>query len=570
MGIRLTNISFQDHLRDGPGEWIPLEKFAPLPCCLEWRLSRQYWDLHGATAFFGGKVPYAAVNDGCLSADTARLLTEIRPSKNPGRVRLLEVGGGSGLFAKLFLDELRSLSPTLYNATTYLWTDASPTMIQQAKANGIFADHARRVQTHLLPVPGLAGLGRKQQGGFDLIIANYVLDSLPATVLRLSRGFMEELEVRTTLPADLSPARLRGLTAREWKRRVDVSGGEDTELVELYPWFSLECRYRRVNRRRFAFGSLIPQPSEKAPAHWSHHEGIWTFLKEVMPLLRPGGGLLINDYGHFPMQQRGRIEASQHFGGSLANGINFDELSALPQIARGWQTTAPETDARQLISRWIGRRSDEFSAGAFRSIFDGARRNRVLNLLHEAQERADEDRAEDARWLFWQAHQMAPRSWHVLERWASFCIARLRDFQSGHDLAAEGLRLHPRNPTLWNLKGDALYELKRYPEAEVCYRRTLEINPREIRGRLNLAYVHLETGRCTEALTVLAEALALDHPGNFRDALMEKQRQVLARISQDARDARIQQLNRFRNLDAPNRPATVTTRRQVRVGSSDT
>src|SRR5262245_15214427 len=32
-----------DRLRDGPGQWIPLEDFVPLPNCLEWRLATEYW-----------------------------------------------------------------------------------------------------------------------------------------------------------------------------------------------------------------------------------------------------------------------------------------------------------------------------------------------------------------------------------------------------------------------------------------------------------------------------------------------------------------------------------------------
>jgi cytochrome c-type biogenesis protein CcmH/NrfG len=79
----------------------------------------------------------------------------------------------------------------------------------------------------------------------------------------------------------------------------------------------------------------------------------------------------------------------------------------------------------------------------------------------------------------------------------------------------------------------------------------MELNPREIRGRLNLAYVQLDTGRHKEALVALAEALGLDTQGDHREALLEKQKQVLVRMTIEARDAVAQQVNRFRNLDAP-------------------
>lgn len=551
-----TRSTLDERLHAGPGEWIALEDFAPLPRCLEWRLSRAFWNVRGPAAFFGGEVPYAAINDGRLSADAARLFAEICGGEPPRPLRVLEVGGGSGLFARFFLDELRLRSPALYAATTYVWTDASPAMVNSAAEFGVFAEHSGRVHAQVVPVPGLAALGAEAEAGFDLIIANYLLDNLPATLLRISNGVTEELEIRATLRADLPATRLGGHTAREWAERLRRGEALEAELVELYPMFSLECRHRPVDRRVFKFEKLIPESSPAAVLRWSHHEAAWTWLQEVLPHLRPGGGVLVNDYGHFPMKDEKRYDAFQHFGGSLANGLNLDELGRFPLMDGAWAVTAPETDSKQVQSRWIGHAGDQLSAGLFRLVFDGARRDRVMDLLTQAQAAADNGRVEEARWLFWQSRELAPRCWYVYERWALFCLAKLQDYPSALGLAETGLKLHPRHPLLWNAKGDACYELKQFAEAEACYRRTLEINPREIRGRLNLAYVFLETGRCAEVLKIIAEALALDPQGEYREAVLEKQRQVLLRLSLDARDALTQQLNRFRNLDAPgNAPA---------------
>lgn len=542
--------SLDERLRSGPGEWVPLEEFGPLPRSLEWRLARRFWDLRGPKAFFGGEVPYAVINDGRLSADAARLLVELRVGAKPGPVRILEVGGGSGLFAKLFLEELRVLSPAIYEATTYVWTDASPTMLKQAEAEGAFGEHAGHVRTHLLPLPGMAALGELAGEGFDLVIANYLLDNLPATLLRLSSGGIEELEVRTTLRADLAPARLGGRSPRERKERARANGEADAELVDLYPWFSLECRRRSVDRASFKYGAVIPA-EEGAPEFWTHHEMAWTWLKETMPLIRPGGGVLMSDYGHHPRRKPDRYNANQHFGGSMANGINFDELESLPRLEPDWQATAPETDSKHVQSRWMCRRGDALSTGLFRLIFDGQRRDRVSDLMEQARERAEDGRVEQARWLFYRAHRLAPRSWHLLEMWAAFCLGRLHDAVTARELIEKAIHLHPRHPMLWNIKGDTFYEQKNFTEAEACYRKAMELNPREIRGRLNLAYVQLDTGRYKEALVALAEALGLDTQGDHREALLEKQKQVLVRMTIEARDAVAQQVNRFRNLDAP-------------------
>lgn len=539
----------EERLRDGPGEWVPLEDFAPLPRCLEWRLSRQYWGLRGPAAFFGGEVPYVAINDGRLSADAARLLVEIRASA-PGPVRILEVGGGSGLFARLFLDELRILSPALYNQTSYVWTDATEEMVRRAAKDGIFDAHGERVRPRVLEVPGMASLIEDGSGPFDMVIANYLVDNLPATLLRLSENRLEELEVRASLRADLGATLLGGRTPQEWQQCVRPQVSLESDLLQLYPWLSIECRFRPVERASFAFCALIPEPAPGAPRYWPHHVAAWVWLREVLPLVAPGGGVLINDYGCFPLSKPDRPSPNQRFGGSLANGVNFDELNSFLHLEAEWQLAAPESDSRQLCSRWLTRRTDSLSAGVFRLIFDGSRRDQALDQITQACARADEGRYEEARWLFMSAFAHTPRCWHLLERWATFCLTRLKDPETAFELAEAGLKLNPHHPALWNIKGDAHYEKGNLTESEICFRRAVRIHPREVRGRLNLAYVFLDTGRLPEALAVLAEAMALDTQGECREALLEKQRQVLQRLAATARDAQIQQLNRFRNLDA--------------------
>lgn len=540
----------EDRLKSTPGEWVPLEEFGPLPRCLEWQLSRYYWEHQGPTAFFGGEVPYAVINDGRLSADAAKLLIELLKGSNTNSVRVLEIGGGSGLFAKLFLDEVRNLAPEVYQSITYNWSDASPTMVERAEREGLFSGHPGKVKCRVVAIPDMSALHSERDAGFDLIVVNYLLDNLPATLLRLSPYGMEELEVRTTLRGDLDRSRLGGITAFEWRERIRTKT-HLRELVDLYPWFSLECRYRKVERDSLPFAALIPQPTDGSTVLWSHHPIAWEWLRSAVGFLRPRGGILINDYGHFPSKRTHTSAAFQHFGGSLANGINFDELASFPKIAEDWKVTAPEQDSRQLYSRWISPQAEEFSAGVFRILFAGARRDQVLDLVTRAEDSVEQGLNEEARWLFWQAHANAPRCWYVLERWAAFCISRLKDPQSGLELAQIGLELHPLSPALWNIKGDALYELKQFSQAEECYLQAIAINPRETLGRLNMAYVLFETGRHARALLVLAEALAFDKKSDHREAILEKQRQVLQRISRENQEAVIQQANRFRNLGAP-------------------
>jgi hypothetical protein len=117
---------------------------------------------------------------------------------------------------------------------------------------------------------------------------------------------------------------------------------------------------------------------------WSHHEMAWVWLKEILPLIKVEGGVLLNDFGHLPSETTGSQMAARHYGGSLANGINLQELAAFPSIEPGWQVAAPETDSNQLTSRWICRHQNDLSAGSFRRYFDGQRRDRCEQGVENA------------------------------------------------------------------------------------------------------------------------------------------------------------------------------------------
>lgn len=540
-------------LLDGPTEWVALEEHRPLPDCLEWRLSRAYWDLRGGAAFFGGEVPYHAINDGRLSCDAARLLIEMCQGDPARAPRVLEVGGGSGLFARLFLDELRDQSPALYAATTYLWTDGSAAMVQEAREQGVFDAHAGRVHLQTLTLPHMPELGDAAARGFDLVIANYAVDNLAATLFEVEAGGLRELEVRATLARDLPRRRLGGRSAEEWAARLRSGEAEPGELVELYPWFSLDCRYRPCRREEFEYGHLVAQAPAGETWQWLHHADAWRWMAQALTLLRPCGGMLIADYGYRPGRAPPRAAAFQHFGPSLANGLNLDELERFVAGQDGFALAAPENDSSQVLSRWIGRADDPLGAGIFRLVFDGKRRDRALDLMREADEATAVKRFEEARWLYWKARDAAPRCWHVLERWAAFCLGKLKDAEAAAGLAHTGLALHARHPGLWNVLGDAEYERGRKPEAEAAFMRALEISPRDVQARLNLSYVLQDRGDHAGALARLAEALALDGEGEWREVLLERQRSVMLTQTTDARDAMQQQVNRFRNVLAPQR-----------------
>jgi tetratricopeptide (TPR) repeat protein len=79
--------------------------------------------------------------------------------------------------------------------------------------------------------------------------------------------------------------------------------------------------------------------------------------------------------------------------------------------------------------------------------------------------------------------------------------------------------------------GDALFEWGRTAEARSAYRKGLAINPSDVRARFNLAFVHTRDKNYRAALAMIADALALDKTGQYRERLLQKQAEVLQLVT---------------------------------------
>lgn len=85
---------------------------------------------------------------------------------------------------------------------------------------------------------------------------------------------------------------------------------------------------------------------------------------------------------------------------------------------------------------------------------------------------------------------------------------------------------------LWNMLGDCLFLLGRRSESRLEFERALEITPDDVRARYNLAFAHVAAREYQQALVRLAEGLALDRHGTYREQLLHKQGEVLALLAQ--------------------------------------
>lgn len=218
-----------------------------------WRLVREYYATRGPQAWGDAGVPYVITNTTYLARSVARVVAGFLDDLEGGRQRpaadpvyVIELGAGSGRFGYRFLHWLRRtvtapLSPT--PSVCHVLTDFNEDMIDHWSTHPRLApliaeglvDVARfdveRDSTIHLRHRGISlEPGRPQQA--MVILANYVLDSLPADVFAKSSDGIDECLVALSRPppeAD-APGGMEDLVL-DWTRTgAPVAYYEDPEI----------------------------------------------------------------------------------------------------------------------------------------------------------------------------------------------------------------------------------------------------------------------------------------------------------------------------------------------------
>ncbi len=231
-----------------------LERDVPLSQSVIWRLQREFYIQRGLKAWTEDMVPQYITNNPFITEIYAHIVADFlsdciahgeSPSaENP--LRILEFGAGPGRFSYLFLRHLtallreRSISP---EAVRYCMTDCSASAIQAWRENSYLAEFVATGNLEFArfqvgdPIQ-LPFLGPKP--GPLVVIANYVLDSLPQDAFVVREGKILEALITTesdqSKPADAPEDFSR---FRFSYKNVDVAPGRYPDsawnnILELY------------------------------------------------------------------------------------------------------------------------------------------------------------------------------------------------------------------------------------------------------------------------------------------------------------------------------------------------
>ena len=515
------------------------EVHAPCPLyeSLEWKLSSHYWREAGLLPFLENSVPYVVNNSGRLSENAAVLLFENLEEHPPkgGTVVAVELGAGSGLFAKLFLDAFRDIcrdqNRDHYDRLTYVVSDRSPSTAEHWRQRNMFEGHERvqivRIDA-LDPMTACLADGSTQKiESPRAVFCNYVLDVLPATIWRKNGSKIEEMLVGTHLvPGSLKLEEVTHLTLDEIRARA-CGDNDASEFLPLLPMLEPQVRFgppRNVPRWGSMAEALVRtlKDGERVAINF----GAFDCLNQCLSHLEPGGFVLVNDYGMVNLEEL-RATIPQRFGSTVAVGLNFPLLERC-FLDHGFRVQTPPGDGDRGVHTRLVSRDDLPRTGHVLTVRFAAEIERELDApLVAAREHASAGRTSEALDAYRAVLERTPRDWNLLGEIAEFIGLIVRDFQSGIQVARRAIELNPwTSAWLWNVLGDCLYYLERYPDAHQAFLKAESIDPCDVRTSLNLGHSYACIGQHGSALLAIARGLIHDK-GAYRLRLLQQQEQLL-------------------------------------------
>ena len=521
-----------------------VQDFTPLARSLGWQLSDLVWTTAGLAPFVENEVPFVVTSNSRLSEDAAGVLFASCAESPPGGpLVVLELGAGSGLFARYLLDAFRAMCAAAgadyYDRLVYLASDRSARTVEHWAEVQLFRDHEQHVVAGVCDA--LAPGGFRATNGttpppptpLRAVFCNYALDVLPASIVRRGPGGCEELAVRTSLVDDagvvaqytsLMPSEISALAASD-------DQAERAALVPLLSLLQVETAFLPVDGAAPPYAEEALALTPDAPRTVVNHGAI-ACISACLDLLAPGGFLLVSDYGPVRPDQVADSAAAQRFGRTAALGLNFAFLDHHFR-SRGCAVLQPDGDEEWPIhARLVSRRDLPRTAAAFRARFGIDAYRAREGPVDEARAHRAAGRNDPALEAYRVALERSPRNWHLLGEVAEFVGLQLRDFSAGVELARMAVALNPwYSSWLWNVLGDCLFCLDRYDAAHDAYRQAHRISPRDARTNLDLSYTFFQAGAYADALNAVAAALAADVTGHYRETLLQKQQQILGAIA---------------------------------------
>ena len=475
-------------------------------------------------------MPYLVTSDGTLSVATAALIaghvgTLNAAGRAPARVAVLELGPGSGLFARSLLQRYAALRNDDANLPplSYVGIDGSHKMVEELSRRGVVSAPGVEVDFLVLDlayeIEQLEAQVRPRLPADGVVIAvcNYVLDSLPAAYLRRAGDAIVQMETEVRLDRDRGKG-LSGLSSDTLAQRL-----EDANASVLV---------RSRERPADADDPLIAL----AARHLAHdgaqaplNVGALRCLAALDRLTAPDGLTLVNDYAIEGSEDS--AQSYQSFAGSITTGLHFPTIDAFVQEHLEARSVAPRAPSQMIISRLLVPRDHPDTEKLFQDLFSLSAARRAHALVALARTAQSSGHWRQAAASYERAIAEQPYNWSILTEAAGYLSNRTGQHDTAEALAEMALTENPICGAAWNIVGDCRYRRRDFSGARSAYQEALDIDADDARAHLNLVYCDCAENDLETALTRVARALLADANGPLTAAILERQKEIIQRLS---------------------------------------
>jgi tetratricopeptide (TPR) repeat protein len=499
---------------------IILEEPKPIAQSLEWRLASRYWLLHGVAPFSDGSVPYVINNSGWAPRAAAELVLAAGQTQN-GNIIVVEVGAGSGVFARQVLDYIQQKNGEVYDRLTWVCTDNAQRTVQAWHDRGQFNDHEDHVllttanaeQLDLLDLPKGTVVG---------IIANYALDSLPAEVIRKDDGRLHFQACVYGEEEDIE--RLVGMSLDEVRNKIASNEPDALDnLVPLLEYLEVTASFQN-DPVEYSKTALEVAQNDVAMVN----TGALNFLQGSLSRISNGGFILINDYGPTKPEHFTQQTYVHRFGGTVTCALNFPHLDQWLE-KRGCVVLQPLDDEHRTIhTRMALVGESPILEETFHTWFDAIHFVQADRIGSWINSYASAGQLSEALDMYERHLQWCPTDWHKLAEAAQLLMQQFGQMNEALELSNAACQINPWSSTLvWNVYGSVLYSLGKLAEAEDAWTKALNIYYKDPSTWLNFSFLYAARGESKLALEAIAKGLAFDRNGALRAALLQKQSEIL-------------------------------------------
>ena len=476
----------------------------------------------------GGLTPHRAAEvllANCAEAAQAGTLAE--------EILCLEPGMGMGMFAVQVLDRFQQRCEAQgvdwYQRLTWYATDATPKVLQDVEAAGIFARHAGRVvlgqatATDPARVRPLSGPPVDLTGRLQAVMHSYVFCMLPMNLFRVEGEQVSVMLARTRLRhpellpqhTHLDAAAIQAIVTRG-------NPDEHLPLVDLHPLLDLELALSPVapdsdglERVRRIAGWIRAEKPTAGPVWVLDSHGAAHALQVTLRALRPDGFLLYRDYGPVTAEEADEERVYQHYGTTTAVQVSHFALERL--VAGQARVTAPAGEEGLMKSRLVGAGALPATRAAFQRAYDHA----DVIALREATMQARQAPPAALPQRYDEAIAIEPDNWALLTEAAQARFARCADPAGAYALLQRSLAINPwYQATAWDLLGEMFLDVGRLDQARAALERARTINPEHARVYAALSRLHRQRGELEAAVICAAQAAAWDRSGEHTPALL--------------------------------------------------